>query len=1039
MTLPAGVTVVLVVAPPSMDQPPPRAHVALVAGMAPVELSRVISRALRLPAVCGFLVADDGPQKRRATGAAASSAACSRVVPLSLACVAPELLTTNGSVTALVTLADANAARSSKSAAAQGSGDSKQAATAPVPADSAAPVPTDAAARVARFVAAVSEDKALSKFEAAVLAELCAQQPAHVLRAMRSGRSIAQKQQFLLDLAHFGHGDAFAGREEATPVLDASSRSTGSTPLPQGAGATTTDAQAELVYQKLVAVARSVFSPQAQAAVLDAAAAYRAKKRAVAAASGLGRQGAAAAAETGFAQKMELLAVLERLLSKHALPEEQVAYLVGLVLAENRLLLSALQSYRLDCSAADLEKAVKQIAALGPSAAKAAAAAAGAATTSPVVKPRRSSSSSPRKSRTPVAMTPPHAAVVRPIELLHALHQKQLLTSLEFDILGALVKQQDAPVLAAVAAFQRSRDVAALREALVAVVEEITTELGDDEKARFVHGRDKHEVEDEDQQHEAEDHASVADWQTHLTRYVRHWAARGALDPEYAAVLEALVAARHNLLQSAFEVFASDEDETELLDTLQRIGKLQLQAEEGAALQRFSQVVNAHCDVLRESEKALVKQLFVRRNELVRAAWEVFELEQNVHDLGDTLLRIARFTSRNDSKLRLVEVVGEMLRRQLIRSHEADGLIRLYEEQNAALRAANEAFEADGDTRELVETLLLVVKHADFGAPPVCSPRHLPRSPAPSLDQFEPDTEEFEAARVVEQLARAGRVSAWQRELLLTLLGQSDDRLLAALDVLADDADLNDFVDTVARLCDLLVWEENTRSLVRDWVLPLEAQSRVERGVLARLIDARDDRILAAFIVFLDDSNADEFADTLERIARIAAAALGGAPPSAIEMVDRAVDADEADGVLAWLSESGLISGEQWAEVQTLLNAFHAQVLAAFDVYHATKDSEDLADTLQRILVRCAALKRRAEGPAGPSPSKIGRMEKQLLHFATELGLAPDELVALKRSIARQDEILEAAVEVYEAEQDEEDLKDTLKRVAHHIVGAGRK
>lgn len=78
-----GVTVVLMEAPPSLDPLPRRAHIALSAEMAPVELSRVVSRALRLPAVCGFLVT---PRT--------SSAASSRVVPLSLAAVAPELLLT---------------------------------------------------------------------------------------------------------------------------------------------------------------------------------------------------------------------------------------------------------------------------------------------------------------------------------------------------------------------------------------------------------------------------------------------------------------------------------------------------------------------------------------------------------------------------------------------------------------------------------------------------------------------------------------------------------------------------------------------------------------------------------------------------------------------------------------------------------------------------------------------------------------------------------------------------------------------------------
>lgn len=892
-------------------------------------------------------------------------------------------------------------------------------------------LPTDATERIARFIAAVCEDKALSKFEAAVLSEICDQQPAQVLSVMRSSKkTIAQKKRFLINLAHFGHGDDESAKAATTTPkqngisLGPHASRPGNAVPSSSSGSSSANAQVELVYKKLIDIARNVFSPEVQTEILAAASSYRAHPTPNGSSGGTGSSAAAKAqSETGLSQKMELIAIIEKLLSKHALPEEQAAYLIRLVLTENRLLLSALQSYKIDYNLGDLEKAVKQIAALGSNAAAAAAPSSSAKGES-----ARGTSKSPKKRssprKTPRAPQALKGFVARPIDILHSMHQKQMITSLEYDILGALVKQQDPQVIAAIDEFQRTRDQATLRDTLVFIVEEITMELGDEEKAHFMRSL-------------SIDHTlnvSTVDWQEQLYRYVHHWAEQIMLNPEHVMVLEKLIAEHHNLLQSAYEVFASDEDENELLDTLQRIAKLQLQAEEGAALQLFSQVVNAHCDVLRENEKALVKQLFVRRNELVRAAWEVFEVEKNVHDLGDTLLRIARFTSRNDSKLRLVEVVGEMMRRKLIRSHEGDGLIRLYEEKNEAMLAANEAFESDGDIKELVETLLLVVKHANFGEPPICSPRHsasknhanysravMPPSPSLSVsDQFESGTEEYVAARLIDTLAKKGRLSDWQRELLLTLLSQNDDRLLAAIDVYNEDQHVRELVDTLWRLCDLLVWEENKRSIIREWVVPLEQERRVAKGVLQQLIEARDDRIMAAFVVYLGDSDDEEFVDTLARIARIALTSFSGAKAkrndaSVTEDVDLEFDIEEVESVLASLVENGLISEDDAAGVRSLFMTYNAQVLAAFDVFHATEDSEDLADTLSRILARHSA----SVSPLSPSKSKIARMEKQLLHFASELGLAPDELSALKRSIARQDEILEAAVEVYEMENDE--------------------
>lgn len=892
----------------------------------------------------------------------------------------------------------------------------------------------DAAERLARFISAICEDKALSKFEAAVLAEICDQQPAQVLSVMRSSKkTIAQKKQFLINLAHFGHGD------ESAKTAAAASGGTGTTTAPKQNGfqsggqhatrpghavpSSSSNAQVELVYRKLMDIAGNVFSPEVQTEVLATASSYRANPSS--SGSTGGHAGVKAqSGEAALSQKMELLAIIEKLLSKHALPEEQVEYLIRLVLTENRLLLSALQAYRIDYNLGDLEKAVKQIAALEPGAAPVAAPSSSSAKNGKSKSPKKRSS--PRK--TPRAPQALKGFVARPIDILHSMHQKQMITSLEYDILGALVKQQDPQVIAAIDEFQRTRDQATLRDTLVFIVEEITMELGDEEKATFMRSL-------------SIDHSlsvSTVDWQEQLYRYVHHWAEQMVLNPEHVMVLEKLIAENHNLLQSAYEVFASDEDENELLDTLQRIAKLQLQAEEGAALQLFSQVVNAHCDVLRENEKALVKQLFVRRNELVRAAWEVFEVEKNVHDLGDTLLRIARFTSRNDSKLRLVEIVGEMMRRKLIRSHEGDGLIRLYEEKNEAMLAANEAFESDGDIKELVETLLLVVKHANFGEPPVCSPRHsasinnhhidysravMPPSPSLSVsDQFEVDTEEYVAARLIETLAKKGRLSDWQRELLLTLLSQNDDRLLAAIDVYNEDQHARELVDTLWRLCDLLVWEENKRSLVREWVVPLEQEGRVARGVLQQLIAARDDRIMAAFVVYLGDSDDKEFIDTLTRIARMASTSFSGAKAMqngasvTEEDVDLEFDVEETERVLASLVQCGLLSEDDGVAVRSLLTTYNPQVLAVLDVFHATEDSDDLADTLRRILVRSSPS---SSSLLSPSKSKIARMEKQLLHFASELALAPNELLALKRSIARQDEILVAAVEVYEMEHDE--------------------
>lgn len=74
------------------------ATVGLYAGMAPAELERLLRAALRLaptPPIAGLVVVPQRRKQRRKPAQAngvARDAAASRVVPLSLACRAPELL-----------------------------------------------------------------------------------------------------------------------------------------------------------------------------------------------------------------------------------------------------------------------------------------------------------------------------------------------------------------------------------------------------------------------------------------------------------------------------------------------------------------------------------------------------------------------------------------------------------------------------------------------------------------------------------------------------------------------------------------------------------------------------------------------------------------------------------------------------------------------------------------------------------------------------------------------------------------------------------
>lgn len=902
----------------------------------------------------------------------------------------------------------------------------------------------NASERIARLVAGLQQERAMSQFEAAVLAEMCEQQADSVLAVVSDPqRSLAAKKQYLLDL--LSGTPSLTITTSATTVIASSGRAcsvqTSRTPLEQPTPRRLTDhagdrqqqlpsrpedLHVELVFKKVLAIARSVFSPQTQTQLTKLANDYRSKHSQPQSASPL--------TDIRFTSVMELLAILEKLLTKHALPEDQSVRVIELVLTENRILLSALQAFKQDGgSLSELEGTMTRIASLNSASTSVIGERAGItkvasprsksprrrakdgeASTS-LLSPRQSRNQTPsaRKSKALESVANDHSTPVSSNNVMLTLHRKRMLTSLEYDILSALVQQDDSQVLAHLSDYdQQQISLLALRDALVSIVDEITTELGDEEKVAFARGMTDAALE-EQRQYEA---GSMTQWPQNIAQMVYGWRRDGALTADHVQVLEQMIAQRHHLLESAFEVFAGDGDESELLDTLQRIAKLQTRVlqmadqERSQEQQAFNKIVDTQCHALGMSDKLLVKQLFARRSELVIAAWQVFEEEHDADELGDTLLRVARFTTRNDSKLRLVEVVGEMMKRHMIHSHEADGLIRLFEQKNEAMLAANEAFEADSDVKELVETLLLVVKHANFGSPPICSPR----GTGQDLDYEDghvssaADDEVTKVSRLIHQIASKGRFVLWQKELLLSLVAARDDRVLGAVDLYNEDRNARELVDTLQRLADLVAWTRGKQQLVDEWITPLTASGQISPSsaeVLRALVQKRDDRVMAAFAVYLDDQNASEFSDSLVRIAAIASRSKQNTKQSEEEETKKML------AVVAALTEDGSLPSEDQEAVEALVKAREPRVLAALDVFAATSDAADLVDTLTRVV----ALERRAVTAHSPSM----RMEKQLLHFVSELPLDAEQTAALKRAIAARDVEIEAAARTFLEQSDE--------------------
>ncbi|RLN51989.1 hypothetical protein BBJ28_00012980 [Nothophytophthora sp. Chile5] len=944
------------------DASRPSAHVTvgLYPGMTASELELVVKAALKRSSgsCAGFLVASEAPETPRSTrsgrkkkSAPRTGGGTSRIVPLSLACLAPELL--RGRVSVLMTpstmseatetpvqpLNGVTTARGHVEATGRGSTTASSRSGVEFAGRGSANngINSNGSADIRRLLEAIRTEQELSRFQSETLAGLYEQYQG-------PGST---------DDASASQWEQMTPPRRSGPVSSQMPREQDEDKL-----------HAEILGKTVARIGRRVFSPLVQAQVLTLATQCRSR---------LTKSSAQPLSGVRYSNLMELLAVVEGMLDKHALPEEHCVHLLELILDENRILFSALHSYKTDRgSLAELETTAKRLAALGCEPLKAIASNGKKKNPKKVVKQKPvkadSSGSPARKRFHSVADAAPSAVAV-----VRSLHHQQMLTTLELDILQALVAQNDSQVLQVLREFEQgdNSDVAALRDALVAIVEEITMELGDEEKAAAAFALGVSDaVQDGEQEEDSDDEEDDLAWQRHVRYLIGQWRAQGVLAPADAMTLRRMVTQRHNLLESAYEVFAGDGDASELLDTLQRVAKLQRQVEQTHAARGFPSEADS-----------------------------------------------------STQQLRLEDVVREMQRRDLLQAGDAAGLLVLFHGGNEALQAANEAFQADGDVRELEETLLLVVKHARFGG---------------GDSERDEEVDEVTAiARLLVELATSGRLEKWQIELLLVLAKMQDPRLLAATDVYNDDENADELVETLEILAELAAWERHRGAMVREWIAPLARSGKLPRGGaerLVQLVTVRDDRVVAALVVFLSDGSGEEFVDTLTRIACLEAAKQGKvASPVSSHGGGRQDEAQEGHVLLTLLGEledSDMLCGEERELMEALVCSGDPRALAAVDVLAATHDAADFADTTRRILAMSRRTEVEESGDAEAEPvaaasspkatSVVGRMEKQLLHLTSELQLSETPTQALRKAIAERHEDVEAAVERFHQAKDAE-------------------
>jgi hypothetical protein len=317
------------------------------------------------------------------------------------------------------------------------------------------------------------------------------------------------------------------------------------------------------------------------------------------------------------------------------------------------------------------------------------------------------------------------------------------------------------------------------------------------------------------------------------------------------------------------------------------------------------------------------------------------------------------------AKRALVQIMQMMEAKGLLNSDDISQLMTLVENRNQVIFAAFEAFEADQDLDELVDTLQLVANYSSEQAQSMSS---------------------VGGARTLSSSAEG--------------VGDASEELLELIEALETDAKL----------------------------------SSIEASALAKMVHLGDEYVMAAHDVYVSDQDVDDLIDTLQRIAKREVKATNNVAENH-EPNENDDDDDEEEAVqrmrhLKLLFQDGLLGSEETRALMRLAEDEDPKLMAAFDVFDSINDQEDLLDSLKRLLIVMSS----DQNPDSADKEDSTTVEEQFLQIASEMHLSPSETTALRNCLANEDTLVKAAQRVYQLEQDAEDLKDTLQRVARFQV-----
>jgi hypothetical protein len=562
---------------------------------------------------------------------------------------------------------------------------------------------------------------------------------------------------------------------------------------------------------------------------------------------------------------------------------------------------------------------------------------------------------------------------------------------------------------------------------------------------------------------------------------VNHMVNHGRLSGEEGECLSRLIDNGDSIITTAFDFLLQDKDIERFMNTLKNIAENSMLNDNPSAveerthlaLQEMTDLNKAlrKSQMMTERESEHLQALIDGNDSRVMAAYDVYYDEQDIYDLMDTVKRIVRRVSgsgEEDDDEYAEETFEDASNSEYTDDFERpttdgdDNYDRVDASSNSSSFANDSAQAVKGWSQgeESDPTL-----SASDGSQSESAPSE-GMGPSDTADEnysedFEPPTEDERESQTAtlnqspDPWDDFDGVELCIEEMLLENLLQdeeatklmaysnADERILQAYDKFLENKDLAEFADGLRTLLVTLGEEEDEAATAAD---DANQQTNAEMEEVIVAAEEANQKTNAEMEEVIDAAEAEQqtIRSEIDEVITAAEAHMKQMKRNQEHILERSGDVDKMASLVKrkkFETSNGSVSSAEnfnafYAMVNEMdlsakeINALENSILesnpsirAAMKVFGMNKDTNDLKDTLKRI-ARNAADDLVVEDIEDPTDfgSVMNRLEKNG-------SISSTERESFEKLMMDQNDVAQAAYEVFELDNDEEEMLDTLRRI----------